>query len=222
MELTSDKDRIVFADLESYVRERAQAFIQSVLEEEVNELLGRDRHTRREYDSPAGYRNGHGKDRRLSTSIGTVTLRRPRVRDCEEQFVSRVLPLFAKRTEQIGELLPQLYLHGLASGDFELAMRGLLGDAAPIWAQWISRCSAGKVKKNLNGTLPCGASIVAPTCSGLTVSSAAIVSAMPFRSIVSACSSVAMLLIADWIGPRNSSRLPGNLPALMIDAKPPL
>jgi len=32
----------------------------------------------------------------------------------------------------VGELLPQLYLHGLALGDFELALRGLLGDGAPL------------------------------------------------------------------------------------------
>jgi putative transposase len=36
-----------------------------------------------------------------------------------------------RRTEQVAELLPQLYLHGLAQGDFELALRGLLGDGAP-------------------------------------------------------------------------------------------
>ena len=32
----------------------------------------------------------------------------------------------------MGELLPQLYLHGLALGDFELALRGLLGEGAPL------------------------------------------------------------------------------------------
>jgi putative transposase len=32
----------------------------------------------------------------------------------------------------VGEFLPQLYLHGLALGDFEPALRGLLGDAAPL------------------------------------------------------------------------------------------
>ena len=30
------------------------------------------------------------------------------------------------------QLLPQLYLHGLALGDFELALRGLLGEGAPL------------------------------------------------------------------------------------------
>lgn len=60
----------------------------------------------------------------------------------EERFESRVLPLFKRRTEQVGELLPQLYLHGLALGDFELALRGLLGDAAPLSAASIARLKA--------------------------------------------------------------------------------
>ena len=71
-----------------------------------------------------GYRNGYGKARRLAMSSGTITLRRPRVRGVEERFESRVLPLFARRTKELGALLPELYLHGLAEGDFELAMRG--------------------------------------------------------------------------------------------------
>jgi transposase-like protein len=49
------------------------------------------------------------------------------------------LPLFVRRTEQVGELLPQLYLHGLAQGDFELALRGLLGDGAPLSPSSIER-----------------------------------------------------------------------------------
>jgi hypothetical protein len=54
------------------------------------------------------------------------------VRDLNERFVSRVLPLFKRQTKEVGELLPQLYLHGLALGDFELALRGLLGEGAPL------------------------------------------------------------------------------------------
>jgi transposase-like protein len=50
-----------------------------------------------------------------------------------------VLPLFKRRTEQVGALLPQLYLHGLAQGDFELALRGLLGEGAPLSASSIER-----------------------------------------------------------------------------------
>jgi len=38
--------------------------------------------------------------------------------------------------------LPELYLHGLAHGDFDLALRGLLGAAAPLSAASIGRLKA--------------------------------------------------------------------------------
>src|SRR5262249_25294944 len=119
--------------LEDFVREHVQRFIQALLEEEITELLGRTKSARREgVDATPGYRNGSGKPRRLTLTSGTIPVRRPRVRDLNERFVSRVLPLFKRQTKEVGELLPQLYLHGLALGDFELALRGLLGDGAPL------------------------------------------------------------------------------------------
>ena len=75
-------------------------------------------------------------------SSGTITVRRPRVRGLEERFESRVLPLFARRTKEVGELIPELYLHGLAEGDFELALRGLLGEGAPLSKASIRRLRA--------------------------------------------------------------------------------
>src|SRR6185437_14219599 len=44
-----------------------------------------------------------------------------------------------RRTREVGALLPELYLHGLSTGDFELALRGLLGEAAPLSASSIQR-----------------------------------------------------------------------------------
>ncbi len=119
--------------LEAFVREQIQRVIQALLEEEVTALLGRRKSARRAaVDTSAGLRNGYGNPRRLTLTAGTVTVRRPRVRGLDERFVSRVLPLFKRRTREVGELLPQLYLHGLALGDFDVALRGLLGDAAPL------------------------------------------------------------------------------------------
>lgn len=110
--------------LEVWARVKIQEFVQGVLEEEVSELLGRQKSERRALvDSAAGYRNGYGKPRRLAMSNGTITVRRPRVRGLEERFESRILPLVVRRTKEVGELLPALYLHGLAQGDFELALR---------------------------------------------------------------------------------------------------
>ncbi len=130
--------------LEEMVRHRAQAFIQQILEEEVTELLGREKSERRAtVDAQPGYRNGYGKPRRLAMSSGTITVRRPRVRGLEERFESRVLPLFARRTKEVAALIPELYLHGLAEGDFELALRGLLGEGAPLSKASIRRLRQG-------------------------------------------------------------------------------
>ena len=130
--------------LEAFARQSMQHFLQRMLEEEVDGLLGRGRYERRAaVDAVAGYRNGLGKPRRLSVSSGTITLQRPRVRGLSERFESRLLPAFKRRTEEVGQLLPELYLHGLAQGDFDLALRGLLGDGAPLSAPSIARLKAG-------------------------------------------------------------------------------
>ena len=111
----------VWDTLETYARTQIQQFVQRLLEEEVDAVLGRPKSERRTAATPVGYRNGHGKPRQLALTAGTITVRRPRERDLDERFVSRVLPAFQRRTREVGAVLPELYLHGLATGDFELA-----------------------------------------------------------------------------------------------------
>ena len=136
----SVESRVCFEELEDWVGEKIQGWVQELLEEEVTELLGRRKSERRRaVDAPSGYRNGYGKPRHLTLSSGTIQVRRPRVRDLEEHFESRVLPLFAKRTRQVRELIPELYLHGLALGDFDLALRGLLGEKAHLSSSPVAR-----------------------------------------------------------------------------------
>jgi putative transposase len=140
---TTAEDRaqaVTWEMLEEFVRVKVQGFIQELLEEEVTELLGRGKSERRAVvDGGTGCRNGHGKPRQLTLGSGTITVQRPRVRGLEERFASRVLPLFVRRTKQVDDLLPELYLHGLAEGDFDLALRGLLGEEAPVSASTVAR-----------------------------------------------------------------------------------
>jgi putative transposase len=106
----------------------------------VTEWLGRGKSERKgNPKEQRGYRNGYGKKRRFTLSLGTIEIRRPRVRNLDERFVSRVLPLFKRQTKEVRDLIPELYLHGLASGDFELALRGLLGEGAPLSASSLQR-----------------------------------------------------------------------------------
>ena len=114
--------------------------MQYMLEDEVTEFLGRLKSARRsDADSDSGYRNGYAPARKLTLLSGTIRVRRPRVRDTEERFESRLLPLFVKRTNKVSELIPELYLHGLSEGDFDLALRGLLGGEAPLSASTVGR-----------------------------------------------------------------------------------
>ena len=125
----SVESRVCFEQLEEWVREQIQFYVQELLEDEVTQLLGRRKNERRrEVDASGGYRNGYGKERRLTMSCGTIKLRRPRVRDLEERFESRVLPLFAKRTREVRDfdsrtLFTWSWPRGFRSG-LERAFRG--------------------------------------------------------------------------------------------------
>lgn len=132
-----------YEGLEEMVRLKAQEFIQEILEEEVEEFLGRKKSQRRKrVDGVLGYRNGYGKPKRFTLMNGQIRVQRPRVRGAEERFESKVLPFFKRRSKEVGQMLPELYLHGLAKGDFELALRGLLGEGAPLSASSIARLKA--------------------------------------------------------------------------------
>lgn len=141
-----ESSEVCYDTLEQWARGKIQAQLQQLLEEEVTTFLGRVRHERRgtrsPVDPPSGSRNGYGKPRQFSMMNGTVTVRRPRVRDLAERFESKVLPLFTRRTREVGTMLPELYLHGLSTGDFDLALRGLLGEGAPLSASSIQRLKA--------------------------------------------------------------------------------
>src|SRR3989475_13133742 len=145
---TGAESRPTWESLEALARQGVQRLLQQLLEEEVEQVVGRRRYERRDgVDAAPGYRNGLGKPRRLSTMTGTITIRRPRLRGLGARFESRLLPLFKRRTEEVGRLLPELYLHGLAHGDFDLALRGLPGGG---------RAAVGGVDRAAEGQLAGG------------------------------------------------------------------
>lgn len=135
-----ESKEICYRELEEFARGKIRDYLQDLLEQEVTEWLGRHNSERKINPSEQlGYRNGYGKTRRFTMSMGTIEIRRPRVRNLDERFVSKILPLFKRQSEEVRQLIPELYLHGLASGDFELALRGLLGEGAPLSASSLQR-----------------------------------------------------------------------------------
>jgi transposase-like protein len=56
-----------------------------------------------------------------------------------KRFSSAILPPWARKTPQIAEVLPLLYLHGLSSGDFVPAIGQFLGSSAGLSASTVTR-----------------------------------------------------------------------------------
>ncbi len=136
----AEPSRTTYEVLEQMVRLKVQEYIQDILEEEVEIFLGRKKSERiKKVDGTRGYWNGHGKRKKFTLMSGTITVRRPRVRGADERFESKILPFFTRRSKEVGQLLPELYLHGLAQGDFDMALRGLLGEGAPLSSSSIQR-----------------------------------------------------------------------------------
>ena len=71
--------RVACESLENWARLENQDWLQELMVSEFTELLVREKSKQRKgVDAKAGYRNGYGKPRRLTMSVGTVTFRRPR------------------------------------------------------------------------------------------------------------------------------------------------
>jgi transposase-like protein len=92
-------------------------------------------------------RNGYHAPREVATAAGAVPVRQPRVNDKRidaetgerVRFASAILPAWARKSPQVAEVLPLLYLHGLSSGDFVPALEQFLGSSAGLSAKTITR-----------------------------------------------------------------------------------
>lgn len=132
--------------LEAISRQGAQRMLTAALEREVEEYLERQRYVRRLDESEfRGYRNGYGRERQVTIGSGTIKVRAPRVSDTpaeQEPFASKILKPYQKRSQKLAELFPKLFVEGLATRDFEPALRCLLGKSAALSPATIVRLNA--------------------------------------------------------------------------------
>jgi transposase-like protein len=129
--------------LETIVRRGAKLLLQAALEAEVTEYLERQKYARSAGGEEfRGYRNGVGKERKLTVGSGTIKLQVPRVADVpkgQEPFESKLVQPYQRRSKSLDEVFPQLFLEGLATRDFEPALRSLLGAEATLSPSTIVR-----------------------------------------------------------------------------------
>lgn len=141
-----DRDTAEVPTLDALAREGARRMLETALHAEVRSYL--ETHQERDKTGRALVtRNGFGQERTVLCGAGTLPVKAPRVRDArvDEQgerskFTSRILPPYMRKSPKLSEVLPILYLRGLSTGDFEPALRELLGaDAAGLSAPTITR-----------------------------------------------------------------------------------
>jgi transposase-like protein len=95
-------------------------------------------------------RNGHHHQREVLTAAGAVSVTAPRVNDKRidadtgerQRFSSAILPAWARKSPQMTEVLPLLYLHGLSTSDFGPALEQFLGSGAGLSATTITRLTS--------------------------------------------------------------------------------
>ena len=95
-------------------------------------------------------RNGYHREREVLTAAGAVSVTAPRVNDRRvdpdtgerQRFSSAILPAWARKSPQMSEVLPLLYLHGLSTSDFVPALEQFLGSGAGLSASAITRLTA--------------------------------------------------------------------------------
>ncbi|MFZ2314618.1 MAG: IS256 family transposase [Gammaproteobacteria bacterium] len=118
--------------LTEVLRSGARKLLAAAVNAEVEEFLS-------QHNSEEGIarfvRNGYLPEREIQTGIGDVAVQVPRVRDRmnapdEIRFGSSVIPKYLRRSGNMNDLLPLLYLKGISSNDFADALKPLVGDEA--------------------------------------------------------------------------------------------
>jgi transposase-like protein len=130
--------------LEDVARLGARLIMQSALEAEVEQFLGRARYQRRTEvpDARPGARNGYCPTT-VKTTAGSVTLQRPKLRGTDEKFVSRLFGTAVTKTNALETLVIAGFVRGLSVRDVEATLADALGPQAALSKSTVSRvCQA--------------------------------------------------------------------------------
>ena len=144
--LKVNPENLVKQPLDEIVRLGAQELLTTALEVEVNLFVERYQYIIDDQMNRLVVRHGHHKARKIVTGAGQVEVSVPRVDDRvlegqdEPRLISRLVPPYLRKTKNMEELLPVLYLKGISTGDFHEALEKILGkDVVGLSAQTIVR-----------------------------------------------------------------------------------
>lgn len=125
------------------IRLGIERLIQEMLEEEVQDYLGRDRYERRSPEQEhRGYRNGYEAGR-VRTSEGGVVVQVPQVREAPETYRSRFMARLRGHSEVLERLAAEMYVRGLSTRDIEDAIAEATGE------RLLSRTAVSRLTESL-------------------------------------------------------------------------
>lgn len=102
----------------------------AAIEAEVARYIEEHKHVVDESGHRLVVRNGRLPKRTIDTSAGTLEVQQPRVHDRRpgHHFSSKILPPYLRRTKNLEEFIPWLYLRGISTGDFSECLQQLTGN----------------------------------------------------------------------------------------------
>lgn len=121
--------------LDEIVRDGARQMPGAALQAEVAAYVEQFADQVDEHGRRLVVRNGHHHEREVLTAAGAVRVTAPRVNDHRvdadtgerQRFSSAILPAWARKSPQLTEVLPLLYLHGLSTSEFRTSTRTVPG-----------------------------------------------------------------------------------------------
>ena len=133
--------------LDEIVRDGARQMLAAALQAEVAAYIEAHRDEVDEDGHRLVVRNGYHAEREVTTAAGAVAVRQPRVNDKRTdpatgertRFASSILPAGVRKSPQVSQVLPLLYLHGLSTSDFGPALEQFLGTGNGLSAATITR-----------------------------------------------------------------------------------
>jgi putative transposase len=125
--------------LEDVARLTVRLLMQTALEAEVEEFLGRARYQRRTEEHQAGSRNGWQPPTAVKTTMGPVELQRPKLRATDQVFCSRLFGAGVTRTNAPESLVISGWVRGLSDRDIEASLAEVLGAEAALSKSTVSR-----------------------------------------------------------------------------------
>ncbi|MEM7260830.1 MAG: IS256 family transposase [Planctomycetota bacterium] len=142
-------------ELDDIARRGAQEMLKDMLEAEVKDFIERNRGDVDEAGKRHVVRNGHLPEREVLTGAGSLKVAQPRARDRRGashpdavSFTSKILPPYLRRSKNVDELIPWLYLKGISTGDFQEALESLVGpEAGGLSATTVTRLTSAWVEE---------------------------------------------------------------------------